>query len=310
MSPMQALSLECQRRGFNPQWREWQTADNRFGCEAIIHGVRGVNIKDARLFQSAQEAKWHAATEGLEALKKVPFARVPAVPSEPSKQQKKQSTSVVQPTAKRNNVAQAKGRANTPRPGGLPGDNGSAPKVKREQHEAMDGVCFTIGQSKPNGDRSTSDRVKASAGNGSTAGEEQRLMSRLFELFGSTVTDHSRDPPEVARAFLEGMAVGARLAAPQHAPSPRGRSRSPQAPGASSLTYRARSPLRGERDRATPPSGHHHQPSRRITDRYRPANAASEQSRPSGGGGDAPRGSGGDKVKVEQRTGHHRPTQL
>jgi hypothetical protein len=90
--------------------------------------------------------------------------------------------------------------------------------------------------------------------------EQAALLDHVRRVMGISVPASTRDNPEAAQAFLEGLAVGARLAGVRVSGfSLRRRSQSPLAPRTSSpgASYRARSPLRErERERLSPPPGH------------------------------------------------------
>ncbi|KAL2143827.1 hypothetical protein VTI28DRAFT_9968 [Corynascus sepedonium] len=86
---------------------------------------------------------------------------------------------------------------------------------------------------------------------GDPAREQADLLEHVRRVMGISLPGAITDSPEVAKAFLEGLAVGTRLAGARVSTfSFRGRSESPVR--ASPETYRARSPLR-KNERLSPP---------------------------------------------------------
>ncbi|KAK7743300.1 hypothetical protein SLS62_010672 [Diatrype stigma] len=64
------LSTECQKRSFNPAYKEWQTNNGRYKCSV---NVNGVTVHDSRTFTTAQEAKRALALRAIAEVEKMPL---------------------------------------------------------------------------------------------------------------------------------------------------------------------------------------------------------------------------------------------
>ncbi|OTA85991.1 hypothetical protein M434DRAFT_35939 [Hypoxylon sp. CO27-5] len=71
VSDASRLSKECQKRGFNPQFREWRTKSGYFKCSVEINGQTVSGIKER--YYSAGKAKAEAAKQGLSIINMMPY---------------------------------------------------------------------------------------------------------------------------------------------------------------------------------------------------------------------------------------------
>ncbi|KAK0660115.1 hypothetical protein QBC41DRAFT_307745 [Cercophora samala] len=111
--------------------------------------------------------------------------------------------------------------------------------------------------------------VPASGGSGLSAissAQQAELLDQIQRLTGMDVMNPSRESAEVTRAYLEGLAVGSRLATVARRRS-RSPTRSPQT--SRGRRHRERSPA-DARVRLTPPPLYQRWNGRPVTDRYRP----------------------------------------
>ncbi|KAK4038367.1 hypothetical protein C8A01DRAFT_48001 [Parachaetomium inaequale] len=257
--PPALLSKECQRRHFNLEWDFKMLPNGNFICDVKLlnHVVKGDGEYDC-----GRQARTAVANKAIAVVRswpigppRLPPAGLPAAqyhrrPVTRSQQMVANATAQQQPTA-----------------------SGSGPAVKQE---APTNTIRGPGQ-----DRTTAPTAVAPPQD-DKAREQAALLDHVRRVMGISVPASTRDNPEAAQAFLEGLAVGARLAGARVSGfSLRGRSRSPAAPRASpgAPAFRARSPLRErerERDRLSPPPGHRRGPGtfggrgdRWVHDRYR-----------------------------------------
>lgn len=67
------LSAECQKRHFNPQFKEWINSDGTFQCSVEL---RGITLNDSRTWRSAVDAKQALARRAVEHIRKTPVIGV------------------------------------------------------------------------------------------------------------------------------------------------------------------------------------------------------------------------------------------
>lgn len=213
-SPMQVLSEECQRRGFNPVWDEMITPDGSYICHVTL---RDRKIKTRRLYDDALSAKMAVAQKALVELW---TWGVHAADARRVKQEYE--------------VSNGQGPASR--------GNHSAPfVVNREGKDIVMNDDAAI-----NSDR-------RGRGRDGRATEPASLSEQMRSAVGISLPEHLGDNPDVARAFLEGLAAGARLVGPKSR-GKRSRSRSPSPRSRTSDRYRERS--RGQSSGASSAGGH------------------------------------------------------
>lgn len=255
-TPMQLVSQICQRRHFNPDWHETMTREGQYTCTVIL----GKNVvTTGKTYSTAPAAKMATAYTALRVIqswKDLSKAEAEACES-----------------------FRTKGRARL-----IPGTNNKRRSLGPSQIAAAGRRQDTPIKQEGVNNGTVAIRPSGGGGSSSRALIRPKEQAKLLELvnktmdLGETVPDRSQDSPEVARAFLEGMAVGARLAqsarasaessfSRSHGSVPRDRSRSPSRSAPDN--YRSRSPVQS-RIRLTPPPSYDHYPGRPHSDRYRP----------------------------------------
>lgn len=190
-SPMQILSGECQRRGFNPVWHEIQLPNGSFTCNVRL---RDRLIRSNKLFKNPVAAKTAVAEKAVRAIWTwgSNFDHETRFVEQESKGPNNQ-----------NGVALASQNS--------PGMRQEEDAVKRETRSTRNEGSNTI----PN----------HGGGAGRTI-EPANLLDQVRKAMGILQPGGLMDSSEATRAFFEGLAVGARLAG-SASRSRRSRSRSP-----------------------------------------------------------------------------------
>ena len=210
---LQRLSRECQSRHFNPQWDERRTYTGTFTCNVKLgnHWIIG-----DEQFGSAVAAKLAAAKKALKVIRTKGFNATMGVASQ-------QGGSNIVSMPRQNGQQAMSGRLQ------------SAPAPKLEEDTAMTGT---------GGSESTAlvvARQSRGAERAHENSEHDALLDHVRRVAGVSLPDAARGNPDVARAFLEGLAVGARLTGPAPSRPRRSRSRSPPPLRLPSSRYRERS---------------------------------------------------------------------
>ncbi|KAK4680745.1 hypothetical protein QC764_101455 [Podospora pseudoanserina] len=271
----QKLSFACQRRRFNPVFEAFETSDGRHGCHVKIDGAL---LRSDRLFETARQAKEDAAMKGLDYLRQNSRASRSTVPSassggEPRTQVSgsaqrlqnreaatarllpSQASSSMRSEASIAYLATSVARleatiAHLQAPASSARDNFTRVPIKQDQDVEMTGVPASGG---------TLVSVISAA-------QQAELLNQIQRITGMDVINPSRESAEVTCAYLEGLAVGSRLATVARRRS-RSPTRSPQT--SRGRRHRERSPA-DARVRLTPPPVYQRWSGRPATDRYRP----------------------------------------
>lgn len=238
--PLAALSHECQRRKFNPEWYGNQTNGGIFTCNVKLGGQV---VKGDGHFPTLMAAKIAVAKKALRIVQAKNFK-------------------VTRDIAPQGAGAPVAATASMPKQMGQNSASGhrqSAPVLKKEEDTPMPDIGGNGATAQVVARRSQSASRRSRAHEQS---ERASLLDRVHRMTGISLPESARNNPDVARAFLEGLSVGARLSGsvPRRRHS---RSRSPSAHRHSSESYRERSPGRN-RDR-------NRSERRTRTDYYRPA---------------------------------------
>ncbi|KAK3693470.1 hypothetical protein B0T22DRAFT_476317 [Podospora appendiculata] len=276
-TPMQLLSLACQKRKFNPEWIERTVSENKFTCDVLL---RGQLVSSTKSYATPYVAKLVAAQKALKVVRSWGAAPNAEVDSTRSRAYDH-----------KHGVAIKQEKGNSPRKV-LAGGHATGPAIKKEPGRGANGN--STAQSKPSGSEGN---ASSGTGRSTTAlKKQQMLIEEIQKTMGTAVPDRSKDDPEVAKAFLEGLALGSRLAGSlsQTSRSRSSRSRSPSLRNADSSRFRTRSPVR-PRVRATPPPHYENFPGRPNSDHYRPEDPS---------GRDRPPGSSTEKLASD---GHIEP---
>ncbi|GAB1309975.1 hypothetical protein MFIFM68171_00185 [Madurella fahalii] len=214
-SPMQILSGECQRRGFNPEWQEMKLPDGRFTCNVRL---RNRLIRSNKLFDNPVAAKIAVAEKAVRAI----WTWGSHFDDE---------TRVVK--------RESEGPGNQSRASGA---SQSGLVAKQE----VDTIMRDVGDAGNSGANTIPSRNR----DAKRGREPANLVDQVRKAMGIPQPSGMADNSEAARAFLEGLAVGARLAGPKRRRR-RVRSRSPSARRHTPRRYRERS---SERSRAASPA--------------------------------------------------------
>ncbi|KAK4129735.1 hypothetical protein N657DRAFT_91809 [Parathielavia appendiculata] len=206
-APTQLLSLECQRRRFNPQFVVKEASSNVFTCSVKL---RDITIHGDKAHSSSIDAKHAVAAKALPIVRKWPIC----------------SSELAQPYRK-DHVASTRvkeeHRALTR----------AAPKL--EQDTVMADVPAVHGRD--GGATGLPSRGRKL----DSVAERAEVLDQMRRMTRGALPEHILDNAESARVFLEGLVAGVR-AARLFEPATRARSRSPAAAPRSSASYRERSP--------------------------------------------------------------------
>ncbi|KAI0383483.1 hypothetical protein F5Y04DRAFT_278660 [Hypomontagnella monticulosa] len=237
------LSGECQKRGFNPQFHEWMDSNGKFHCSV---NIKDMVYKSPRGFNTWAEAKDAVAKRALLDVRKMPMRGLGLAPvaTEPVNQSKAPSAFA--------------GPTQTPR----------EPLSSRDEQGGVSGPRsnrsdFPLDMSKVFAHAAAPDHPAGHrprrAPHGPTHRNDQghhreselhSLMNRVHALCGPSRGPSKRvmEDPLASRAFLEGMALGARLDEParqQHKGGNRQKARSrSSSPLSGRAPIRDRSPMR------------------------------------------------------------------
>ncbi|KAL2155243.1 hypothetical protein VTH82DRAFT_3919 [Thermothelomyces myriococcoides] len=236
---LQQLSTECQIRRFNPVWLIRKLENGRVACDVRLHN----HVIEANSdFDCTQSAKTAIAKKALDVVRSWPVGCLPPLPV-------KQSSEPPEPV----NAPQLRSMNTLP-----PRTVGTGGSQRRRVPWLGRSAAMT---SEQNRGRRGNSRTAARPDKG---GKEIELLEHVRRVMGISVPNTTGDNPEATRAFLEGLAVGARLAGAHVSGfSMRSRSRSPLR--SSPEAYRARSPL-VRSGRLSPPLRHR----RRASDSWPP----------------------------------------
>ncbi|KAL2129034.1 hypothetical protein VTI74DRAFT_8308 [Chaetomium olivicolor] len=236
--PAELLSKECQMRGFNPVWQPQQWSTDKYSCSVtLLEHLVTTNV----YFHTAGAAKTAVAQKALGIIRTWPK------PFRVSHRNRERSQ------------AQRMGM-NTQHPQVPTAPNGPKPQdIKQEEDTAM--VDIGAIKLQPNAISRTRSQSQ------SQAREHADLLQRVCQVVGISLPNPDDNSVEMTRAFLQGLAAGARLAgsAPRRR---RTRSCSPSDPPHAPDNRRERSPTRRRR---RVPRAH------RTTDRYMPGHGQDER---------------------------------
>ncbi|KAI1076191.1 hypothetical protein F5B20DRAFT_336764 [Whalleya microplaca] len=171
------LSLECQKRKFNPQFKEWVTRDGDFKCSVNLNGK---TLHDGRTFTTAVAAKQALAKRAIEEVRKLPCPKPSVKPTENVKPDATKGHSGYAPVKPEPVPAKREDRGNRYAPFASVVPEPMASYYKPE-YDRREEVRFLIG------------RVQALCG--ATNGPSPHIL----------------EDPVASRAFLEGFALGGRL---------------------------------------------------------------------------------------------------
>ncbi|KAK3335292.1 hypothetical protein B0T19DRAFT_452218 [Cercophora scortea] len=287
-TPMQLLSLACQKRKFNPEWIEKAVGD-KFTCAVRL---RDQLVNSTRAYATPYVAKLVAAQKALKIVSSWGLPTGAEMDSTQSRATNNPKHGVT--------IKQEKG--DSPRKVSAGGRSNGQASIKKERgaHGPNSQAGGTNGnntaQSKPSGSEGNRDR-RGTGHSTADLRKQQVLIEDIQKIMGIEVPDRSKDDPEVAKAFLEGLALGSRLAGSLSLQTSRGRSsrsRSPSLRNPDGNRFRTRSPVR-PRIRTTPPPHYENFPGRPNSDHYRPEDSS---------GRDRPRGSSAEKWAPD---GHSEP---
>ncbi|KAL2192317.1 hypothetical protein P885DRAFT_48017 [Corynascus similis CBS 632.67] len=242
---LERLSRECQLRRFNLVWVSRPSRNGRFKFDIILHNHI---IKADSEFDTEHWAKMAVAEKALRVVKSWPVGCLPP-PPDLRTSERHQVASMLSPRQPNATVSKKTGESDGGR-GRLAVKQERSPPMTPGQERAVVSSA-DLGQ-KPDGATSHPKSMPTmAAARGDPAREQADLLEHVRCVMGISLPGATTDSPEVAKAFLEGLAVGARLAGARVSTfSFRGRSESPVR--ASPETYRARSPLH-KNERLSPP---------------------------------------------------------
>ncbi|KAK4203977.1 hypothetical protein QBC40DRAFT_313513 [Triangularia verruculosa] len=244
----QRLSHACQKRGFNPLFEVFPSG-SKFGCNVNIGGTI---LRSGSLFETNRQAKEESAMKGLEYLRQRGWLTESPSPSKNSRDGTRSQASPIDSQGRlvRSQSSIAYLEQSVARLEATVARLQAPEALKREQDVEMTDVPASSGS-------------RASA---ISAAQQVGLLEQIKRITGMDGLDTSSESAEVTRAYLEGLAVGSRLAAAARRRS-RSPTRSPQTSRAN--RRRERSPL-DARVRFTPPPVYERWTGRPATDRYRP----------------------------------------
>ncbi|KAK1764764.1 hypothetical protein QBC33DRAFT_594261 [Phialemonium atrogriseum] len=295
------LSTECQKRGFNPQWTAGEMRGGMFQCSVNLNG-REIGPGPA-FFATFEEAKREMASKALDIVKTWPVTKAPKPatqnvqtatqpPMQPATQSRargqdlagllksvqKSNASLRQGKrkAKQAKAAKAANSGNGSRTGHVArataGEHANLQKIKQEE-----GVEQRLKVPKIVKDSGTTGHAAKGNGREKTSGEKtSRVLEEVQSLIGTTFPDNFNEDPRIATTFLEGLALGSRLAESvaknsQLRDGSQAHDQTGRSPNRDALrlrSYRSRSPVRG-RDRESDRRWRDHGEQRRSS-YYRP----------------------------------------
>ncbi|KXX83159.1 hypothetical protein MMYC01_200357 [Madurella mycetomatis] len=216
-SPIQTLSRECQRRGFNPAWHEMQLPNGSFTCNVRLQDRL---IRSNKLFKDPVAAKTAVAKKAIRAI------------WTGGNKFNHEARFVVREFKGPNNKSGV-ARASHNSPG------------MRQEKDAVKGEAGNTGNEGSNSIPNHSHGAERIT-------EPANLLDQVCKALGISEPGELTDGSEATRAFLEGLAVGARLAE-SASRSRRSRSRSPPVHRHTPGRYRDYSERSLDRSRATSP---------------------------------------------------------
>ncbi|KAK0631584.1 hypothetical protein B0T14DRAFT_559369 [Immersiella caudata] len=176
-APVETLSKVCQRRHHNLEWKKEMTTT---GLYSFSVWADGKVYRAPKAYREEREAKMAAAKVALAGLGITPWAGDSAL--------------------------QASAASANKLPLGFVFKGGDIFFTPSNLNKTS---ATTGGPTATNGNKTAPD----TKGNGNAKEEELKsILKRLQTIFGSELKDRSRDPPPVAKAFLEGLSVGSRIA--------------------------------------------------------------------------------------------------
>ncbi|KAL2173539.1 uncharacterized protein P884DRAFT_317963 [Thermothelomyces heterothallicus CBS 202.75] len=238
-SPNQNNDRLSQMRRFNPVWLIRSSANGRVICDVKLHNHV---IEADSDFDCTQAAKIAVAKKALSVVQSWPVGCFPPPPSQQISEPPRSANAPPPRTVDTGASRAAHGRGRS--------------LLALNQEGGFQTMAPGLGRSAARAtelDRGRRENTMTAA-RGDRGREQVELLEHVRRVMGISMPDTTRDNPEAARAFLEGLAVGARLAGARVSGfSLKSRSRSPLR--SSPETYRARSPL-GRSGRLSPPPGH------------------------------------------------------
>ncbi|KAK4097953.1 hypothetical protein N658DRAFT_257012 [Parathielavia hyrcaniae] len=224
MTPMQHLSQECQRRGFNPAWVIKEVRGNAITCAVKL---RDMTIHGDETYRCSMTAKYAVAMKALPIVRNWPISS-----SEVGQQYRRYHAERTVVNEERRALARV------------------APKI--EQGTVMADVPAVDGRG------AIATRIASRDHNLDSAAEQAEVLDQVRRMARGALPGHALGNGESARIFLEGLVAGVR-AARLFEPGARARSRSPASGSRSSASYRERStptrPPSGYRNLDAPPAG-------------------------------------------------------
>ncbi|KAI1463152.1 uncharacterized protein F4812DRAFT_285942 [Daldinia caldariorum] len=197
-TPAMLLSQECQKRRFNPKFTEWHDGNGHYKCAVNLNGKI---VTDFGIYDTSLEAKAAVSTKALVEVRKLPCDDPACKPAAILTEAVKQGIY-----------------------GGVPKSVGVgwAPTENRTSSQGRRRNDHYTGQSSISRENRVSHHQPPSGlsnnynDNFSLHSQQDFLMGQVQHLFGRVngPSNWIAQDPLASRAFLEGMALGARLSQP------------------------------------------------------------------------------------------------